>query len=49
MDKFLASFEAAGLIRRGGAFVSPNYDQANRKLDIELTTAIGGVEVEWTD
>jgi hypothetical protein len=47
MDKFLASFDAAGLIRRGGAFVSPNYDKADRKLDIELTTAIGGVEVEW--
>ena len=49
MDKFLASFDAAGLIRRRGAFVSPNYDKADRKLDIELTTAIGGVDVEWVE
>jgi hypothetical protein len=47
MDKFLSSFEPAGLVRKAGAFVSPNYDRADRKLDIELTTAMGGVEVEW--
>jgi hypothetical protein len=49
MDKFLSSFEPAGLIRRAGTFVSPNYDKADRKLQIELTTTIGGVDVEWTD
>ena len=47
MDKFLSSFEAAGLVRRGGAFVSPNYDKASRKLEIELMTAMGGIDVEW--
>jgi hypothetical protein len=49
MDKFLSSFEAAGLVRRGDAFVSPNYDIASRKLEIELTTAMGGINVEWAD
>lgn len=49
MDKFLSSFEPAGLVRRAAAFASPNYDRADRKLDIELTTAMGGVDVEWTD
>ncbi len=44
MDKFLTSFEAAGLIRRGDSFVSPNYDGSERRLDIDLTTAMGGVE-----
>ena len=47
MDKFLSSFEPAGLVRRAEAFVSPNYDRAERKLEIGLTTAIGGVDVEW--
>ena len=47
MDKFLSSFGAAGLVRRDGAFVSPNYDKASRKLDIELMTAMGGIDVEW--
>ena len=49
MDKFLSSFEPAGLIRRGNAFVSPNYDGAKRRLDFDLTTAMGGVELEWAD
>jgi hypothetical protein len=47
MDKFLSSFKPAGLVHRDDAFVSPNYDRADRKLEIELTTAIGGVDVEW--
>jgi hypothetical protein len=49
MDKFLSSFEPAGLIRRRDAFVSPNYDSAERRLDLDLTTAVGGVNVEWVD
>jgi hypothetical protein len=49
MDKFLSSFEPTGLARKAGAFVSPNYDKAGRKVDIELTTAIGGVDVEWVE
>jgi N-terminal domain of toast_rack, DUF2154 len=49
MDRFLSSFEPAGLIRRGGAFVSENYDRATRRLNLEITTAVGGVGVEWLD
>jgi hypothetical protein len=49
MDKFLSSFEAAGLIRRGSAFQSPNYQTSTRHLDLDLTTAMGGVNVEWVD
>lgn len=49
MDKFLSSFDAVGLVRRGTAFVSHNYDGAERRLEFDLTTAMGGVEVEWAD
>lgn len=49
MDKFLSSFEPAGLMRRGNQFVSPNYDRSQRRLDIDLTTAMGGVNVEWVE
>jgi hypothetical protein len=49
MDKFLSTFEPAGLVRRGGAFVSPDYDKAARKLEIELSTTIGEVDVEWVE
>jgi hypothetical protein len=47
-DKILAGFDAAGLARRGDAYVSPGYDRASRRLDIALTTALGAVTVEWT-
>jgi hypothetical protein len=49
MDKFLSSFEPAGLVRRGDAFFSTNYDGAERRLDLDLRTAMGGVQVEWLD
>jgi hypothetical protein len=48
MDKFLASFEPRGLVRRGEAYQSANYDRTQRHLDLDLTTAVGGVKVEWT-
>jgi hypothetical protein len=49
MDKFLSSFEPAGLVRRGETFQSPNYDSNQRHLDLDLTTAVGGVNVEWVE
>jgi hypothetical protein len=49
LDRFLASFDPAGLVRTGGAFESPGYDRADRKLDIAVTTAVGGVKVEWAE
>jgi hypothetical protein len=49
MDKFLSSFEPVGFVRRGEAFQSPNYDRTQRHLDLELTTAMGGVKVEWVE
>lgn len=47
MDKFLSSFEPSGLVRRADSFVSPNYDSAEQRLNLDLTTAMGGVNVEW--
>jgi predicted membrane protein len=49
VDKFLSRLAQAGLVLRGNELVSPNYDQSQRKLDLELTTAMGGVNVEWVD
>lgn len=47
MDKFLSSFDPEGLVRRGQAFESPNYARSQRQLDLDLTAAVGGVNVEW--
>lgn len=49
LDRFLAAFKPAGLVQRGTTFVSPGYDEATRRLDIALTTAVGGVRIEWID
>jgi hypothetical protein len=49
MDKFLSRFAPAGLVLRGKEFVSSNYDRSERKLDLDLTTAVGGVNVEWVE
>ena len=49
MDRFLSRFAPAGLVLRGSEFVSPNYDRSQRHLDLALTTAMGGVNVEWVD
>jgi predicted membrane protein len=49
MDKFLSSFEPAGLVRHGDAFQSPNYDRNQRHLDLDVSTAIGGINVEWVE
>jgi hypothetical protein len=47
LDRFLASFDPAGLVRAGKGFQSPGYESAERRLDIQVTTAVGGVRVEW--
>ena len=49
LDKFLASFDPQGLVRRGRSYLSPGYDQATRHLDIDVTTAVGGVTVDWLE
>jgi len=49
LDRFLASFDPAGLVQTGDGFQSAGYDRAERRLDIDVTTAVGGVKVEWVD
>jgi hypothetical protein len=49
LDKFLTTFEPQGLVRRGTSYLSPGYDQAARHLDIDVTTAVGGVTATWLE
>jgi hypothetical protein len=49
MEKFLSSFEPQGLLRQGDAFVSQNYGNTQRHLDLDITSAIGDVNIEWLD
>jgi hypothetical protein len=45
-DQFLASVSRAGLVKQGGSYVSPGFDQAQTKLVIDVTAALGNVEIE---
>jgi hypothetical protein len=49
LDKFLSSFHPSGLVRQGDRFESPGYDRDSRHLDIEVTSAVGEVRVEWVN
>jgi hypothetical protein len=47
LDRFLASFEPEGLVRRGRSYLSPGYDQMSRHIDIDVMTAVGSVTLGW--
>ena len=47
MDRFLATFPTEGWTRQGTTYLSAGYARARRHVDIELTTTLGGVSVEW--
>jgi hypothetical protein len=48
-EEFLASFQPAGFTRQGNHYTSANYATARRRLDVTLTTSLGGVTVEWVN
>lgn len=48
-DSFLSSFDDGGLVKRGNAWYSRNYGQAQYRLDISIHAAVGSVEVDWID
>ena len=51
LDKFLASFAPAGLVRSadGRTWMSSGVAGASQQLVVEVETAFGGVTVEWID
>jgi hypothetical protein len=44
---FLAGFDASGFTKTKGTYTSSNYAAAARHVDIEVSSAIGGVSVVW--
>ena len=51
LDKFLASFAPAGLVRSadGRTWMSGGFAGASQQLVVEVETAFGGVTVEWIE
>lgn len=46
LERVLASFPHEGLIKRGNAYVTPNWDTATHKLTIKAETQFGRFELE---
>lgn len=46
--KFLASFDARGLVKRGDAYLSENWDSATYHLSVRSHTTFGSLRVERT-
>jgi hypothetical protein len=47
LDRTLASFEPTGFTREGNAWVTPNFRTASRTIQVDVTSAVGGLEVSW--
>lgn len=48
-DGLLAGFDSQGLIKRGDVYFSENWDQADRRLTVNLDAALGTIRVAWVD
>ncbi|GMV04828.1 MAG: hypothetical protein AMXMBFR53_11080 [Gemmatimonadota bacterium] len=46
-DSFLTSLDSEGLVKRGDAYYSLDWDRADRKVSIDLDAAFGSVKVVW--
>lgn len=48
-DTFLTSFDSQGLIKRGDAFYSIDWEDAERRVTVEVDAAFGGIQVVWVE
>ncbi|HSG09562.1 MAG TPA: hypothetical protein VLA36_14470 [Longimicrobiales bacterium] len=46
-DSFLTSVDTEGLVKRGDAYYSLDWEDAERKVTIDLNAAFGSVDVRW--
>jgi len=46
-DSFLTSVDTEGLVKRGDAYYSLDWENADRKVTIDLNAAFGSVDVRW--
>ncbi|MFP3949305.1 MAG: hypothetical protein ACLFWG_11305 [Longimicrobiales bacterium] len=47
MDSFLASVDPQGLIKDGDSYVSPDWEDAEHRVTLEVDAALGRVGVSW--
>lgn len=46
-DSFLASLDSEGLVKRGDTYESLDWDDADRRVTVDLDAAFGSVKVVW--
>jgi hypothetical protein len=47
LNRFLASFDAAGFEKRGDMYYSSNYNTARYHLTMDINASFGGIDVAW--
>ncbi len=47
LDRTLTTFTPVGFVQDGAAWATPNFRTAARTIQIDITTAVGGIEVRW--
>jgi len=47
LDRTLSTFTPVGFVSDGAAWITPNFRTASRTIQIDITTAVGGIEVSW--
>ena len=48
-EGFLTRFSPAGMVRRGDAWYSRNWDSARYRLTVRIDAALGAINVQWMD
>ncbi len=48
-DNFLVILDPKGFVKIDGAYLSQNYQQADRHLEVALKTSLGQVTIQWID
>ena len=49
LTRLFAGFESSGFTKRGDRYLSSNYDAAEAKVAVEITAALGDVDVVWLE
>jgi hypothetical protein len=47
VNRMFSSFDQVGLLKNGNSYYSSNWKSATKRLHLDLTTALGSVEVSW--
>ena len=48
-DTFLTSFDSEGLVKRGDAYYSLDYDDAEYQITVDIDAAFGSIRVVWVN